>query len=147
MTLWWRILKEYGYYVLTWLMMVLTNASRIVAASTQSCWAGVSAWLSINDCRKSSKCTCRWHIRALWPGGWRWFTRRKIKKTHLSLCCVTGLLLQQQRSQGFKHLRPLSVSNQQNLENVKAWARAAEALKRTRMGSKVIWWQRKKSMR
>ncbi|TNN71819.1 hypothetical protein EYF80_017990 [Liparis tanakae] len=47
--------------------------------------------------------------------------------------------IDQQRSQGFKHLRPLSVSNQQNLENVKAWARAAEALKRTGMGSECCW--------
>lgn len=37
--------------------MTLTNSSSIVVASTQSWWAGVSAWLSISDCRMSSKFT------------------------------------------------------------------------------------------
>lgn len=137
--------KMCGYYNITWVMMHLTNSSSIVAASTQSCWAGVSAWLSISDCRTSSKCTCRWctmkHDDIDW---WRgWLTRWKL--THLSPCSVTGLISQQQSSQGFIHLRQVRVSDQQPLKNIKAWTRGAGALIRPRMGSKVVW-QGKKSM-
>lgn len=72
----------------TWVTMTLTNSSSIVAASTQSCWAGSSAWLSISDCRTSSKCNCRCHIiRQLWQGWWRrWFTRRANYSLFLLQC-------------------------------------------------------------
>lgn len=58
---------------------------------------------------------------------------------YLSLCGVTGLLSQQQSSQGFIHLRQVSVFDQQPLKNIEAWTRRAGALVRTRMGSKVVW--------
>lgn len=79
----WRRLTDFGmwcrkmkkkkgmhYCMITWAMRALTNSSRITAASTQSCWAGPSAWVSISDCRKSSKHTCRWGIMEPVSKGW-----------------------------------------------------------------------------
>lgn len=63
----------------TWVTMTLTNSSSIVAASTQSCWAGLSAWLSISDCRTSSKCNCRCHNKTIMTGMMKKMIHKKSK--------------------------------------------------------------------